>query len=145
MFDRWYLFSSSYVTALLCLVRHAYEVLSDPRRRETYDAIGERGMKWVEEVSAMSLAIYFQNAPVLNIDSYISITSTSTIATVGGSARVSSQLCHLKHPGSVQDLRNILGYLHCSLFTTDIGVPNDGWSVGRRCQVGGCADTSLGV
>lgn len=30
-------------------MRHAYEVLSDPRRRETYDAIGERGMKWVEE------------------------------------------------------------------------------------------------
>ena len=30
-------------------MRHAYEVLSDPRRRETYDAIGEKGMKWVEE------------------------------------------------------------------------------------------------
>ena len=30
-------------------MRHAYEVLSDPRRRETYDAVGERGMKWVEE------------------------------------------------------------------------------------------------
>ena len=30
-------------------MKHAYEVLSDPRRRETYDAIGERGMKWVEE------------------------------------------------------------------------------------------------
>ena len=30
-------------------MRHAYEVLSDPRRKETYDAIGERGMKWIEE------------------------------------------------------------------------------------------------
>jgi hypothetical protein len=30
-------------------MRHAYEVLSDPRRRETYDTVGERGMKWIEE------------------------------------------------------------------------------------------------
>ena len=30
-------------------MRSAYEVLADPRRRETYDAIGERGMKMVEE------------------------------------------------------------------------------------------------
>lgn len=30
-------------------MKHAYEVLSDTRRRETYDAIGERGMRWVEE------------------------------------------------------------------------------------------------
>ena len=30
-------------------MKHAYEVLSDDRRRETYDAIGERGMRWVEE------------------------------------------------------------------------------------------------
>jgi len=30
-------------------MKHAYEVLSDGRRRETYDAVGERGMRWVEE------------------------------------------------------------------------------------------------
>ncbi len=30
-------------------MKEAYECLSDPRKRETYDAIGERGMKWVEE------------------------------------------------------------------------------------------------
>ncbi|KAL7442267.1 hypothetical protein ACHAXH_007799, partial [Discostella pseudostelligera] len=30
-------------------MRFAYEVLSDPRRRETYDAVGEKGMKWIEE------------------------------------------------------------------------------------------------
>lgn len=30
-------------------MKEAYEVLSDPHKRETYDAIGERGMKWLEE------------------------------------------------------------------------------------------------
>lgn len=30
-------------------MKEAYEVLSDPHKRETYDAIGERGMKWIEE------------------------------------------------------------------------------------------------
>eukprot|EP00568_Trieres_chinensis_P011085 CAMPEP_0183293296 /NCGR_PEP_ID=MMETSP0160_2-20130417/2029_1 /TAXON_ID=2839 ORGANISM="Odontella Sinensis, Strain Grunow 1884" /NCGR_SAMPLE_ID=MMETSP0160_2 /ASSEMBLY_ACC=CAM_ASM_000250 /LENGTH=650 /DNA_ID=CAMNT_0025454383 /DNA_START=156 /DNA_END=2108 /DNA_ORIENTATION=- len=30
-------------------MKEAYEVLSDPHKRETYDAIGEKGMKWLEE------------------------------------------------------------------------------------------------
>lgn len=30
-------------------MKEAYEVLSDTHKRETYDAIGERGMKWIEE------------------------------------------------------------------------------------------------
>lgn len=50
-------------------MRHAYEVLSDPRRRETYDAIGERGMKWVEEplsVDPQELAHNFATSSVLD-------------------------------------------------------------------------------
>ncbi|KAL7551992.1 hypothetical protein ACHAWF_015204 [Thalassiosira exigua] len=48
-------------------MRHAYEVLSDPRRRETYDAIGERGMRWVEEplsVDPQELAHNFATSSV---------------------------------------------------------------------------------
>eukprot|EP00548_Thalassiothrix_antarctica_P013770 CAMPEP_0194166812 /NCGR_PEP_ID=MMETSP0154-20130528/2319_1 /TAXON_ID=1049557 /ORGANISM="Thalassiothrix antarctica, Strain L6-D1" /LENGTH=675 /DNA_ID=CAMNT_0038877587 /DNA_START=57 /DNA_END=2084 /DNA_ORIENTATION=+ len=30
-------------------MKEAYEVLSDEHKRETYDAIGERGMKWLDE------------------------------------------------------------------------------------------------
>lgn len=30
-------------------MKEAYEVLSDEHKRETYDAIGERGMKWIDE------------------------------------------------------------------------------------------------
>lgn len=50
-------------------MRHAYEVLSDPRRRETYDAIGERGMKWVEEplsVDPQELAHNFATSSILD-------------------------------------------------------------------------------
>mmetsp|Transcript_28772 Transcript_28772/g.61052 ORF Transcript_28772/g.61052 Transcript_28772/m.61052 type:complete len:615 (-) Transcript_28772:83-1927(-) len=50
-------------------MRHAYEVLSDPRRRETYDAIGERGMKWVEEplsVDPQELAHNFATSSVVD-------------------------------------------------------------------------------
>ncbi|KAL3822843.1 hypothetical protein ACHAXA_011480 [Cyclostephanos tholiformis] len=50
-------------------MRHAYEVLSDPRRRETYDAVGERGMRWIEEplsVDPRELAHNFATSSVLD-------------------------------------------------------------------------------
>jgi len=50
-------------------MRHAFEVLSDPRRRETYDAIGERGMRWVEEplsVDPQELAHNFATSSLLD-------------------------------------------------------------------------------
>ena len=50
-------------------MRHAYEVLSDPRRRETYDAIGEQGMKWVEEplsIDPQELAHNFATSSILD-------------------------------------------------------------------------------
>lgn len=34
-------------------MKEAYEVLSDEHKRETYDAIGERGMKWIDEPFSM--------------------------------------------------------------------------------------------
>jgi DnaJ domain/Transmembrane Fragile-X-F protein len=34
-------------------MKEAYECLSDPHKRETYDTIGERGMKWLEEPFSM--------------------------------------------------------------------------------------------
>lgn len=34
-------------------MKEAYEILSDTHKRETYDAIGERGMKWVDEPFSM--------------------------------------------------------------------------------------------
>lgn len=34
-------------------MKEAYEVLSDPHKRETYDAIGERGMRWLDEPFSM--------------------------------------------------------------------------------------------
>ena len=36
-------------------MKEAYEVLSDTHKRETYDAIGERGMKWLEEPFSIDL------------------------------------------------------------------------------------------
>lgn len=50
-------------------MRNAYEVLSDPRRRETYDAIGERGMKWVEDplsVDPQELAHNFATSSIVD-------------------------------------------------------------------------------
>ncbi|KAL7525023.1 hypothetical protein ACHAXR_001447, partial [Thalassiosira sp. AJA248-18] len=50
-------------------MHHAYEVLSHSRRRETYDAIGERGMKWVEEplsVDPQELAHNFATSSILD-------------------------------------------------------------------------------
>ena len=37
-------------------MKHAYEVLSDPHKRETFDALGAKGLKWVEEPFSMDPA-----------------------------------------------------------------------------------------
>lgn len=50
-------------------MKEAYECLSDPRKRETYDAIGEKGMKWIDEPMSMDpqeLARNFTKASVLD-------------------------------------------------------------------------------
>ena len=50
-------------------MKEAYEVLSDPHKRETYDAIGERGMKWLDEpfsVDPQELAHNFANSSILD-------------------------------------------------------------------------------
>lgn len=50
-------------------MKEAYEVLSDPHKRDTYDALGARGMKWVEEpfaVDPQELAHNFAKSSVLD-------------------------------------------------------------------------------
>lgn len=50
-------------------MKEAYEVLSDPHKRDTYDAIGERGMKWLEEpfsIDPQELAHNFATSSVLD-------------------------------------------------------------------------------
>jgi hypothetical protein len=50
-------------------MKEAYEILSDQHKRETYDAIGERGMKWIEEPFSMDpqeLAHNFATSSVLD-------------------------------------------------------------------------------
>lgn len=50
-------------------MKEAYEVLSDPHKRDTYDAIGARGMKWIEEplsVDPQELAHNFAKSSVLD-------------------------------------------------------------------------------
>ena len=50
-------------------MKEAYECLSDPHKRETYDVIGERGMKWLEEPFSMDpqeLAHNFAKSSILD-------------------------------------------------------------------------------
>jgi hypothetical protein len=50
-------------------MKEAYEVLSDAHKRETYNAIGERGMKWMDEPFSMDpqeLAHNFATSSVLD-------------------------------------------------------------------------------
>jgi len=50
-------------------MKEAYEVLSDPHKRETYNAIGERGMKWLEEpfsIDPQELAHNFAKSSALD-------------------------------------------------------------------------------
>jgi len=57
-------------------MKEAYEVLSDPHKRETYDAIGDRGMKWIEEPLSMDpqeMANNFANSSTLDRSKIFSI------------------------------------------------------------------------
>ena len=57
-------------------MKEAYEVLSDPHKRETYDAIGDRGMKWIEEPLSMDpqeMATNFANSSTLDRSKIFSI------------------------------------------------------------------------
>jgi len=50
-------------------MKEAYEVLSDPHKRETYDAIGAKGMKWIEEpfsIDPQEMANNFANSSTLD-------------------------------------------------------------------------------
>ena len=50
-------------------IKQAYEVLSDDHKRETYDAIGERGMKWIDEpfsIDPQELAHNFAKSSILD-------------------------------------------------------------------------------
>ncbi|CAJ1969684.1 unnamed protein product [Cylindrotheca closterium] len=50
-------------------MKEAYEVLSDPHKRETYDAIGARGMKWIDEpfsIDPQDLATNFSKSSVVD-------------------------------------------------------------------------------
>ena len=57
-------------------MKEAYEVLSDPHKRETYDTIGARGMKWMEEpfsVDPQELAHNFATSSALDRSKIFSI------------------------------------------------------------------------
>lgn len=50
-------------------MKEAYEVLSDPHKKETYDAIGEKGMKWIEQplsIDPQEMAYNFANSSILD-------------------------------------------------------------------------------
>jgi hypothetical protein len=50
-------------------MKDAYEVLADPHKRETYNAVGERGMKWIDEpfsIDPQELAHNFATSSTLD-------------------------------------------------------------------------------
>lgn len=50
-------------------MKEAYEVLSDPHKRETYDTLGEKGMRWVDEpfsIDPQELAQNFAKSSVFD-------------------------------------------------------------------------------
>ena len=50
-------------------MKDAYEVLSDAHKRETYDAIGEKGMKWIDEpfsIDPKEMASNFANSSTVD-------------------------------------------------------------------------------
>jgi len=57
-------------------MKEAYEVLSDPHKRETYDAIGARGMKWIDEpfsIDPQEMARNFATSSTLDRSKIFSI------------------------------------------------------------------------
>ena len=42
-------------------IKDAHEVLSDPRRREMYDVVGEQGLKWIEEPFSINPTEAYRN------------------------------------------------------------------------------------
>lgn len=64
-------------------MKEAYEALSDPHKRETYDTIGSRGMKWLEEpfsVDPQELAHNFATSSALDRSKIFSIFVGAVVA-----------------------------------------------------------------
>lgn len=64
-------------------MKEAYEVLADPHKRETYNAVGERGMKWIDEpfsIDPQELAHNFATSSTLDRAKIFSIFVFAAIA-----------------------------------------------------------------
>lgn len=64
-------------------MKEAYEMLSDKHKRETYDAIGEKGMKWIEEpfsVDPREMANNFATSSTLDRSKIFAIFLTIAVA-----------------------------------------------------------------
>jgi hypothetical protein len=64
-------------------VKEAYETLSDEHKRETYDTIGEKGMKWVEDpmsIDPQEMADNFANSSTLDRSKIFAIFLSIAIA-----------------------------------------------------------------
>mmetsp|Transcript_69439 Transcript_69439/g.77670 ORF Transcript_69439/g.77670 Transcript_69439/m.77670 type:complete len:594 (-) Transcript_69439:9-1790(-) len=65
-------------------MKEAYEILSDQHKRDTYDVIGERGMKWIEEPFAMDpqeLARNFSKSSIVDRSKIFAIFVGLVVAT----------------------------------------------------------------